>query len=312
MISVRVIGRKGLVGSACARLESDDFESQYAYNDFTLMCDAVEALSGSPSVVILAAARVGGIQGNLSRPVTMIEDNLLIQTNCIRAAVDKGIPKFVFLGSSCIYPPSPEPIKEDALLSGPLEPSNQAYAVAKIAGIELCRAYTQEALVTGAVSCRSPSSTRFICPMPCNLYGPNDRYGPGAHVIPMLVERFVQAVEQGAATVEVWGSGTPLREFLYVDDLARAIQMLYTLEDPPFLVNVGSGVEVTVGRLAELVADACGFQGRIVFNTTKPDGARRKVLDSTLMRSHGWASTVFLEEGLARVVADYRAGGGRR
>jgi GDP-L-fucose synthase len=243
-----------------------------------------------PQFVILAAARVGGIRANATYPADFIRDNLLIQTNVIDAAWRSGAEKLCFLGSSCAYPRlAPQPIPEDALLSGPLEPTNEPYAVAKIAGITMCRAY------------RRQHGFRAISLMPTNLYGPGDNFDPeSSHVIPGLLKRFHEAKMRGDPTFEVWGTGEPRREFLHVDDLARAVVHLMRVYEGDDLVNVGTGRDVSIRELADLIREVVGFQGEILFDPTKPDGTPRKLLDVAKVTELGWRPRIALEEGLRK------------
>ncbi|MBL9129226.1 MAG: GDP-L-fucose synthase [Verrucomicrobiales bacterium] len=262
-----------------------------------LDASAVDAFFGRerPDVVLLAAARVGGIQANAERPAEFLDENLAICLNVVRAAHRSGTRRLLFLGSSCIYPKlAPQPIPEDALLSGPLEPTNEAYAIAKIAGLKLCEYY------------RRQHGVLFHSVMPTNLYGPGDYYHPTrSHVLPGLLRRFHEARESGAPEVVLWGTGTPRREFLHVDDLAEACLMLLGLSDPPDWVNVGTGTDVTIRELAEAIRDVVGFGGRLVFDPSKPDGTPRKQLDVSLARSLGWNPSIALPEGIARTYRDF-------
>jgi GDP-L-fucose synthase len=248
-----------------------------------------------PEVVVLAAAKVGGILANSKFPTDFLFQNLMMASNVIDSAARHGVEKLLFLGSSCIYPKmAPQPLKEESLLTGPLEPTNEAYAIAKIAGLKLAEYYNRE---RGKV---------FISAMPCNLYGPGDNYHPDhSHVIPGLIRRFHEAKENGSAQVTVWGTGTPLREFLHVDDLASACVFLLENYSNPQFLNVGSGEEVTIRDLATLVAKTVGFEGEIVFDSTKPDGTPRKVMDSSKIRSQGWVPKIGLEQGLKEACADF-------
>ncbi len=252
-----------------------------------------------PDAVVLAAAKVGGIHANESLPADFIYDNLAIATAVIHAAHEAGIGRLVFLGSSCIYPKlAPQPIQEASLLTGPLEPTNQWYAVAKIAGVKLCQAYRQQ------------HGRRYISVMPCNLYGPGDNFGlAGSHVIPALLHRFHQAAAGGHSEVSVWGSGTALREFLHVDDLARGVIHCLDHYDGHDPINCGSGSEISIAALAHLVARIVGYSGRIGFDPTKPDGTPRKLLDSSRIAALGWAPSISLEAGLAGTYQWYRAEG---
>jgi len=249
-----------------------------------------------PEVVILAAARVGGIHANQSRPALFIRDNLLIQDNVIDSAHRSGVGKFVFLGSSCIYPKlAPQPIKEEYMLSGPLEPTNEPYAIAKIAGVKMCQAYRRE------------FGFNAICLMPTNLYGPGDNFAlQDSHVVPSLIRRFHEAKGRGDDRVTVWGTGSPRREFLHVDDLADAILYLAQTYDAEALVNVGWGHDVTIRDLAELVASVVGFEGRISFDPAKPDGTPRKLLDVSRLTQLGWQPRIPLKEGIDRTYAWFR------
>jgi GDP-L-fucose synthase len=249
-----------------------------------------------PEVVILAAARVGGIYANNSRPALFIRDNLLIQDNVIDSAHRSGVEKFVFLGSSCIYPKlAPQPIKEEYILTGPLEPTNEPYAIAKIAGVKMCEAYRRE------------FGFKAISLMPTNLYGQGDNFDlQNSHVLPALIRRFHEAKTRGDDNVTVWGTGAPRREFLHVDDLADAILHLVQTYDAEPLVNIGWGQDVTIRELAELVASVVGFEGRISFDPTKPDGTPRKLLDVSRLTQLGWQPRIPLKEGIARTYAWFR------
>lgn len=292
---VWVAGHKGMVGAAlCRRLVTEG--AQILVSDVDLRRQReVESWveEHRPDVVVIAAARVGGILANRDYPADFLYDNLMIAANIIHAAACADVERLLFLGSSCIYPVgAAQPISEDALLTGPLEPTNEAYAVAKIAGLKLCEAY------------RRQKGCDFISVMPCNLYGPGDRFDPErSHVIPALMMKAHEAKITGAESFSVWGSGQPLREFLYVDDLAEAL--VFSLENYSDArpLNVGSGEEISIGALAYAVAKAAGFEGRIVFDADKPDGAPRKVMDSSRIRAAGWRPCVSLENGLT---ATYR------
>ncbi len=249
-----------------------------------------------PDIVIVAAATVGGILANSTYPVDFLNDNLLIESNLISGAHECGIDRLLFLGSSCIYPrEAPQPMREDALLTGPLEPTNQWYAIAKIAGIMLCRAY------------RAQYGRSYIAAMPTNLYGPGDNFDLNAsHVIPALIRKIDTATREGRPTVEIWGSGRPLREFMHVDDLADALVFLLKTYDAEEHINVGSGEEITISQLASLVADIVGYTGRLDFDTSKPDGTPRKALDSTRIAALGWKPRYDLRSGLAQTYDWYR------
>jgi GDP-L-fucose synthase len=289
-----VAGHRGLVGSALVRAleragRSDLVLRTREQLDLTDQA-AVRRFFASERIdqVYLAAARVGGIAANAARPAEFIAENLAIQTNVIDAAWRNGVRKLLFLGSSCVYPRlAPQPIREDALLTGPLEPTNEAYAVAKIAGIRMCQAY------------RRQYGFNAICLMPTNLYGPRDNFDPEtAHVIPALIRKFHEAKVQGAGEVVVWGTGTPLREFLHVDDLADACLFLMQHYDEDSLINVGSGTEVTIRDLAGLMAEVVGYRGRVRFDRSRPDGAPRKRLDDSRSGALGWRPRIGLREGL--------------
>ncbi len=250
-----------------------------------------------PSAIIVAAARVGGIEANRSELGTFLYVNLMIAANVIHAAYEARVPRLLFLGSSCIYPRlAPQPIPEDALLTGPLEPTNEGYALAKIAGLKLCQFY------------RRQYGPLYHSAMPTNLYGAGDNYHPEhSHVLPALIRKFEKARLAGAKEVTLWGTGTPRRDFLHVDDLARALLFLLRLNQPPDWVNVGSGEEVTIRELAEQVRAAVGTTAVLRFDASKPDGTPRKLCDTSLLRSLGWRPEIPLAEGLRRTVADYRA-----
>lgn len=254
-----------------------------------------------PEFVFVAAAKVGGILANNTRPAEFIYENLQIQNHLIHGAYEAGVKKLLFLGSSCIYPRlAPQPIREEHLLTGPLEPTNEWYAIAKIAGIKMCAAY------------RRQYGCDFISAMPTNLYGPNDNYDPtGSHVLPALIRRFHEAKVAGAAEVVCWGTGSPLREFLYADDLARACVFLLENYSEEQFINVGSGIEVTIRELAETVARAIGYTGSIRWDTTKPDGTPRKLMDSSRLRALGWRPEVGLESGIRLAYEDFLGRSGR-
>lgn len=252
-----------------------------------------------PTHVFLAAAKVGGILANNTYRADFLYDNLMIEANIIDAAYRNGVEKLLFLGSSCIYPKmAPQPLKEEYLLTGPLEPTNEPYAIAKIAGIKLCDAY------------RSQHGCRFISVMPTNLYGPNDNYHPeNSHVLPALLRKFHEAVQRGAESVVIWGTGTPRREFLHVDDLADACLHLMDHYDEPGLVNIGVGEDIAIMELAGLVARITGFEGRIERDLSKPDGTPRKLLDVSKLHGLGWKARIGLEAGIEGVYRDAVAKG---
>jgi GDP-L-fucose synthase len=292
---VFVAGHRGMVGSAILRrLQADGFGNLVvktrAELDLTRQVDVDRFFEKEkPRYMFVAAAKVGGIIANNTLPGDFIRENLQIQTNVIDAAYRNGLEKLLFLGSSCIYPKhAPQPMREDALLTGPLEPTNAPYALAKIAGIEMVQAYRRQYRLDG------------ICLMPTNLYGPGDNFDlASSHVIPALIRKFHEAKESGAAEVVVWGSGTPRREFLHVDDLADACVFLMRVYDGSDIVNVGWGEDLTIGELAERVGDAVGFRGKIVFDASKPDGTPRKLLDVSRLTALGWRPKIALREGLA-------------
>ena len=241
-----------------------------------------------PDVVILAAARVGGIHANNTYPAQFIYENLMIECNVIHEAYAAGVTRLLQLGSSCIYPRAvPQPMREDALLTGVLEPTNEPYAVAKIAGIKLCESYNRQ------------YGTDYRSVMPTNLYGPGDNFHPeNSHVLPALIRRFHEAAQAGADEVTIWGSGTPMREFLHADDAAAGILHLLELENPPEWVNLGCGTDISIGDLARLVKDAVGYEGKLTFDTSKPDGTPRKLTDISRIKETGWAPKIPIEQGV--------------
>ena len=260
---------------------------------------AVEAFFAAekPDVAIIAAAKVGGIHANNTYPAEFLFDNLAIAANSIHAAYRSGVKRLLFLGSSCIYPKhAPQPMPEDCLLTSALEPTNEAYAIAKIAGLKLAQAY------------RKQYGVMFHSAMPTNLYGPGDNYHPqNSHVLPALIRRFDEAREKNLPEVAAWGTGTPKREFLHVDDLADACAFLLKLENPPDWINVGTGTDVTIRELTETVAAAVGYKGRIAWDATKPDGTPRKLMDVSRLSALGWRAKIALREGVEKTVASYRA-----
>jgi GDP-L-fucose synthase len=299
---IYVAGHRGLVGAAVVRaLQQQGYRNlllrTHQELDLTDQTAVREFFDRErPAAVIMAAARVGGIHANSTRPALFIRDNLLIQDNVIDAAHRSGVAKFVFLGSSCIYPKlAPQPIKEEYLLTGPLEPTNEWYAVAKIAGVKMCQAYRRE------------YGFNAISLMPTNLYGPGDNFDlQNSHVLPALIRRFHEAKLRGDETLSIWGTGTPRREFLHVDDLADAvIYLLKTYEDES-IVNIGWGEDITIRELAELVMAASGYQGRLVFDPSKPDGTPRKLLDTTRLTGLGWRPKISLKEGIETTYAWFR------
>lgn len=298
---IYVAGHRGMVGSALVRAlhergSKDIVTATHAELDLRRQAD-VETWLGQnkPDTVILAAAKVGGIHANSTYPAEFIYDNLMMAANVIHGAYASGVKRLLFLGSSCIYPRlAPQPMPEDCLLTGSLEGTNEAYALAKIAGLKLCQHY------------RSQYGVMFHSAMPTNLYGPGDNYHPdNSHVIPGLLRRFHEAKVNQTEAVTVWGTGTPLREFLHVDDLASACLHLLELDTPPDWVNVGSGQECSIGELAQTVKRVVGYEGELRFDTTKPDGTPRKLLDSHLIQSLGWKPRVNLEAGLGEAYAAF-------
>ena len=300
---VYVAGHRGMVGSAIWRgLEAGGFgdligwsSSEVDLSDRDAAMDAV--VSARPDVVVVAAARVGGIMANSTFPVEFLTDNLRIQNNLFEAAHAAGVERLLFLGSSCIYPKlAPQPIPESALLTGPLESTNDAYAIAKISGI------------IGVQSYRREYDRHWISAMPTNLYGPGDNYDlQTAHVLPALIRRFHEARETGAESVTLWGTGSPRREFLHVDDLAAACLRMLDVYDEAEHVNVGVGKDVTIAELAALIADVVGYSGSLEWDTVKPDGTPRKLLDITRMKSLGWLPVIRLREGIVSTYENYRA-----
>ncbi|HET7731196.1 MAG TPA: GDP-L-fucose synthase [Usitatibacter sp.] len=308
-----VAGHRGMVGSAIvralrARGEADVLTRTHAELDLASQAQVRAFFEAErPARVVLAAAKVGGIHANNTYPAEFIYENLMIEANVIHEAWRSGVRELLFLGSSCIYPRmAPQPMREDALLTGILEPTNEPYAIAKIAGIKLCESYNRQY----GVDYRSV--------MPTNLYGPGDNYHPeNSHVIPALIRRFHEAKESGAPEVVIWGTGTPMREFLYVDDMAAASLHVmgldaktYAANTRPMLshINVGTGVDVTIRELAETIGRVVGYRGRIAFDPTKPDGTPRKLMDVGRLNALGWKARVGLEEGLSLAYRDFLAG----
>jgi len=302
---IYVAGHRGLVGSALvSRLQARGYHNLVMRTHAELELRdqaAVQAFFAQekPEYVILAAAKVGGIHANNTYPAEFIHDNLVIQSNVIHSAWQNKVERLLFLGSSCIYPKlAPQPMKEECLLTGPLEPTNRPYALAKIAGIEMCWSYNRQ------------YGTKYMAVMPTNLYGPNDNYDlNNSHVLPALIRKMHEAKRRGDKEVVVWGTGTPKREFLYSEDMADAC--IYLLEQPegklvslfnneqPPLVNIGCGEDLTIRELAELVAEVVGFKGNPTFDTSKPDGTMRKVMDVSRINALGWKRTMHLKEGIA-------------
>jgi len=299
---IYVAGHRGLVGAAVLRaLQQQGYRNllfrTHQELDLTEQAAVREFFDRErPAAVIMAAARVGGIHANNTRPALFIRDNLVIQDNVIDAAYRAGVAKFVFLGSSCIYPKlAPQPIKEEYLLTGPLEPTNEWYAVAKIAGVKMCQAYRRE------------FGFNAISLMPTNLYGPGDNFDlQNSHVLPALIRRFHEAKLRGDETLSIWGTGTPRREFLHVDDLADAVVYLLKTYEGESIVNIGWGEDVTIRELAELVMATSGYQGRLEFDASKPDGTPRKLLDTTRLTALGWRPKIALKAGIASTYAWFR------
>jgi GDP-L-fucose synthase len=296
-----VAGHRGMVGSAiCRALTAAGYQNILTRSSAELDLrnqSAVEAFYAQeqPEYVFVAAAKVGGILANNTYRAEFLYDNLSIQNNLIHFAWKYGVKKLLFLGSSCIYPKlAPQPLKEDYLLSGPLEPTNEPYAIAKIAGIKMCEAY------------RDQYGCNFISAMPTNLYGPNDNYHPEhSHVLPALIRKFHEAKVQGKQEVEIWGDGTPLREFLYADDLASACLFLMNHYNDKQFMNVGCGSDISIGDLAALVMKVVGFEGTLRFDTSKPNGTPRKLMDVERLFATGWKPKVELEAGIALAYQDF-------
>ena len=298
---IYVAGHRGMVGSAvCRCLEARGFQNVITRrsSELNLVSQTdVDAFFAAerPDVVIFAAARVGGIHANNTYPSEFMYENMMMEMNAIHAAFKNGTSRFLFLGSSCIYPrKAPQPMPEDCLLTSPLEQTNEAYALAKISGLKYC-SYL-----------RRQYNVLFHSAMPTNLYGPGDNYHPkDSHVLPALIRRFHEAREAGAEAVTIWGTGTPRREFLHVDDLAEGLLYLLELENPPDWVNVGSGEDIAIRDLAALVAEVIGFSGEIQLDPTKPDGTPRKLMDNSLINGLGWKPRITLKEGIASAYADF-------
>jgi GDP-L-fucose synthase len=298
-----VAGHRGMVGSAILRRLASErcivLTVDRAGLDLTRQAD-VEAWVARerPDAIFLAAAKVGGIVANNTLRAEFLYDNLAIATNIIQAAHRSGVGKLLFLGSTCIYPRlAPQPMSEDALLTGPLEPTNEPYAIAKIAGIKMCEAY------------RAQYGSDFISVMPTNLYGPGDNYHPEhSHVVAALIRRFHEARLSGAAEVVVWGTGTPRREFLYVDDMADACVFAMKRYSGPGILNIGTGTDIAISEFARLVAEVVGYGGRIAYDTSRPDGTPRKLVDVSRMIALGWEARTGLEQGLARAYESFLAG----
>ncbi|HEX3634914.1 MAG TPA: GDP-L-fucose synthase [Paraburkholderia sp.] len=296
-----VAGHRGMVGSALVRrLEADGYHNVVTRSRAELDLMDQAAVNGffereKIEVVLLAAARVGGILANASQPGEFIYENLVIETNVIHAAFRAEVERLVFFGSSCIYPKQcPQPIREEYLMTSPLEPTNDAYAIAKIAGLKLCEAYNRE------------YNTQYVSLMPTNLYGPNDNYDlNSSHVLPALLRKAHEAKVNGSAALTVWGSGTPRREFLHVDDLAAATLFVLEHNVTEGLFNVGVGEDLSIRELAECICKVVGFEGELVFDASKPDGTPRKLLDVSRLAQLGWHATIGLEEGLASTYREF-------
>ena len=303
MTRTYIAGHRGMVGSALVReaARRDGFQILTTTRGELDLCNQGRVFdylaAEKPDTVIIAAAKVGGIHANSTYPADFIYENLVIAANLVEGSRRAGVKRVLFLGSSCIYPKmAPQPMPEDCLLTSALESSNEAYAIAKIAGLKLCQHY------------RAQHGLVYHSAMPTNLYGPGDNYHPeNSHVIPGLIRRFHEAKERGDATVTIWGTGTPRREFLHVDDLASACFHLLGLENPPDWVNVGTGEDLTILDLAKLVAETTGFTGDILTDPTKPDGTPRKLLDISKIKATGWQPVVPFRDGLAGAYQDFMA-----
>jgi GDP-L-fucose synthase len=298
-----IAGHNGMVGGALVRRFQKEPGVQLVLRpraELDLTSQAAVAAffaTEKPDTVIMAAAKVGGIHANHTYPADFGYDNLVIATNTIHGAYAAGVKRFLFLGSSCIYPKlAPQPMPESSLLTGPLEPTNEAYAIAKIAGLKLCEYY------------RKQHGVLYHSAMPTNLYGPGDNYHlQNSHVMPALIRKFHEAKQAGQAEVAAWGTGSPMREFLHVDELADACAFLLKMENPPDLINVGTGTDVTIRELTEIVAEVVGFKGRIVWDATKPDGTPRKLMDVSKLTALGWRAKVGVREGVAQTYASFLA-----
>lgn len=300
---IHVAGHGGMVGAAIVRsLRTRGFDNLLLRNRKELnLCDAVAVREfyeqEKPDVVIVAAARVGGIHANNTYPAEFLHENLAIAHNTIHSAWQQGVKRLLFLGSSCIYPrEAPQPMTEECLLTSTLEPTNEAYAIAKITGLKLCQYY------------RKQYGVLFHSAMPTNLYGPGDNYHPeNSHVLPALIRRFHEAVQSGAPTVTLWGTGVARREFLHADDLAEGLLAVLGMENPPDWINVGYGSDVTIRELAELIARVTGFKGDLAWDSSKPDGTLRKLMDSSKVLATGWRPKYDLESGIRNAYADFLA-----
>ena len=303
MKKIFIAGHRGMVGSALVR----EAKSLGDYEILTTTRDQLDLLNQAtvfdfleaekPDIVVIAAAKVGGIHANSTYPADFLYENLAIASNLVEGSRRAEVDRVLFLGSSCIYPKlAPQPMPEDCLLTSQLEVTNEAYAIAKIAGLKLCQHY------------RAQHGLNYHSAMPTNLYGPGDNYHPeNSHVIPALIRRFHEAKESGADSVTIWGTGTPRREFLHTDDLAKACFHLLSLENPPDWVNVGVGDDISIHELAELVAETVGFKGEILTDPTKPDGTPRKLMDISKIKATGWSPAIDFREGLAGAYQDFLA-----
>ncbi len=300
---VYIAGHRGMVGSSILRKLEDHnhidlitrTRSELDLTNSALVEDFF--IQEKPDIVILAAARVGGIHANNTYPAEFIHENLAITFNIVHSAYSNGVSRLLNLGSSCIYPRNaPQPMKEDCLLSSPLEKTNEAYAIAKIAGLKMCEYY------------RKQYGVLFHSGMPTNLYGTGDNYHPeNSHVLPALIRRFHEAKLNNTPEVIIWGSGTPKREFLHVDDLADAVIHLANIQSPPDWVNIGSGKDISIGELAQLVKETVGYSGKLGYDSSKPDGTPRKLMDNALLKSTGWEPKISLKEGLKRTYDEFKA-----
>ena len=302
MNKVFISGHRGMVGSALVRrataLNIETLAATRSDLDLTSQAEVFDFLErNQPDTVIIAAAKVGGIHANSTYPADFIYENLAIAANLIEGSRRARIPRVLFLGSSCIYPKmAPQPMPEDCLLTSPLEVTNEAYAIAKIAGLKMCQHY------------RAQHGLLYHSAMPTNLYGPGDNYhAENSHVIPALIRRFHEAKQADAPSVTIWGTGTPCREFLHTDDLAEACFHLLSLENPPDWVNVGTGKDLTILDLAKLIAKTVGYSGKILTDPSKPDGTPKKLLDISLIESTGWSPRIPFEEGLTEAYQDFHA-----
>lgn len=300
---VYIAGHRGMVGSSILRKLEDHnhidlitrTRSELDLTNSALVEDFF--IQEKPDIVILAAARVGGIHANNTYPAEFIHENLAITFNIVHSAYSNGVSRLLNLGSSCIYPRNaPQPMKEDCLLSSPLEKTNEAYAIAKIAGLKMCEYY------------RKQYGVLFHSGMPTNLYGTGDNYHPeNSHVLPALIRRFHEAKLNNTPEVIIWGSGTPKREFLHVDDLADAVIHLANIQSPPDWVNIGSGKDISIGELAQLVKETVGYSGKLGYDSSKPDGTPRKLMDNALLKNTGWEPKISLKEGLKRTYDEFKA-----